>query len=197
MAILSWGKWYRVSEARVAAWDPDAETWNTGVAVPNLQGVSLTPMMENDEKNVFGAREAFLSVLVGVEASLSFVGKDDASMTEMTGIDSTSSGSGSSETRRTRHAGGADLGMFGLIVAIAKQGGGDMHVLLPYGKLDSLAALEMTEENQFAVPNITAKFGRLRKAAGTLYDVYNELEHATATAVPTDFTTTFADLVIS
>jgi hypothetical protein len=195
--MINWRTMYRVIAASVAQWDPDAETWNTPVEVPNLQGISLTPMTDTDEKRVYGAHEKFLSVITGLECTLNFVGRDDAAFVEMTGYGSTESGSGSGETRRTRYAGGTNLAYFGLILALEADDGGDVHIMLPYGKLSSIAGLEMSDENQFVVPNITARFGRLRLADGTLHDVMTELEHAVVTDVPSDFNTAFAGLVIS
>jgi len=195
--MLDFRKWYRAHGAVVGQYSPATEMWNTGVAVPNLQGIQIAPMMENDEKNSYGSREHLLSVFVGLEVTLDFVGTHDPSVTEMTGFSSTSSGSGASETRRRRKQGGQNLPYFGLIVGIEAEDEGDVHLIIPYVKLDSLLGLEVAAENQFVVPNVTAKAARLRLADNTLLDLYNELEHATLTAPATDLDTAFADLQIA
>lgn len=195
MAILDWRVNYRAIAAKAAGWDASAETWNTPVAMPNLGAISLTPIMENDERNVYGARERFLSVLVGVEVSLEFTGKDEPSAAEMTGFTSTTTGSGASEVRKTRFTGGTNLPYFGLAVQIEADDGGDVHLYIPYLKLDSLLAMEMQSENKFVIPTVTAKAGRLRLANGNLYPVYDEIEHPSLTTLTSDFNTDF--LVLS
>ncbi|RMH11464.1 MAG: hypothetical protein D6698_16320 [Gammaproteobacteria bacterium] len=192
MTVLEFRKPYGIAAARVAKWNPSTETWGTSVAIPNLQGIAISPVHETDEKNTYGAREHLLSVLVSIEVTLDFVGKDSLSAQVMTGITPESLDSGA--TRKTRHVGGVNLPYFGLICQIRADDGGDLHLMIPYAKLDSLIGLQMDAENKFVVPNVTAKAARLRLSDNSLYPIWDELEHETLTDIETDFNTAFAPL---
>jgi hypothetical protein len=158
------------------------------VAVPNLQGIKITPTMDNDEMRGFGSLEHLLAVLVGAEVELDFGGIDKDTEVVMTGFASSSSGSGASEQRSTRYEGADNLPYFAYQVQIIADDEGDGHILLPRMKLDSLLPLEIAKENKFAMPNVKAKAVRLRKADNSLYPVFDFIEHATVTALSSTFT---------
>lgn len=195
--MLSLNKWYGAAEARIAEWLPATEVWDTSVNVPNLQGIKLTPRMDNDEARAFGVFEDGLSVVTGLELTLDFSHIDITSSNVMMGLSSDSSGSGSSETRTIKTRGRLALPYFGLIVKVLADDGRDAHILVPKVKLDTALPFEFTGENKFVVPSVGAKGFRLRLNDGTLYELYATLEHATAASVATDFNTAMADLVIS
>ncbi len=197
MALPDFTRPYRAISARVATFDPVTELWGTSVAVPNLQGITVTPTMDNDELKIYGTLEHFLSSFAGVELSLEFGGMDDPSYAAMTGIASVESGSGATEQRRTSYAGGINLAYFGLIVSVDTDGLSDAHWLIPRVKLDSLAELALVADSEFVKPSITAKGGRLRLADESLYYVLDIIEHAANTPIGTDFNVEFADSVIS
>lgn len=191
MAIPDFTRPYKANSARVATFDPVTELFDASIAIPNLQGLTATPTMDNDEIKIYGSLEHFLSSLAGFELTLDFGGMDDPSYNAMTGIPSVSSGSGASEQKRTSFAGGINLAYFGLIVAVDTDGVADAHWLLPRIKLDSLAELALVADSEFVKPSISAKAGRLRLADESLYYMLDIIEHVQATAIETDFNVAF------
>ena len=194
MSLLSFNRWYRTSGARVGKWLPGTETWDTSVAIPNLQGIMIKEVFDTDHMKIFGAEEHGLAVPTALDITLKFGGIDNTSANVMTGRSSTESGSGDSEQRTTRHEGGADLGYFGLIAAIAGQGGSDLHALIPRIKCMDDFDLELDGDNKFILPDITARGYRLRLADNSLYPLMDAVEHAVATAIETDFAAAFTAL---
>ncbi len=194
MALIDFTRPYRAKEARVATWDAVNEVWLSSVNIPNLQGVTITPVFDNDEMKIFGTQEHFLSSFAGAEVSLDFGGMDDPSYNAMTGVDSVESGSGAAEIRRTIYAGGKNLAYFGLIVSVDTDGLSDAHWLLPRVKLDNLMEMAMVADSEFTKPNITAKAGRLRLADNSLYPVLEIPEYAVDTTIETDFNVAFQPL---
>jgi hypothetical protein len=194
MALLQWNRQYQVKAAKIAAFDADAETWGTPVTIQNLQAFSMTPVVDNDTMSVYGVNEHFLAVLKGVELSLDFGGVQRNVAAIMTGFTASSSGSGDNEQRTTRNEGGANMPYFGLAVQIKDDKGGDVHVYFPRLKARMPHSLQLNAESQFVVPNITCDGGRLTKSDDSQYPIYDEIEHATETALPTDFNTDFEAL---
>jgi hypothetical protein len=192
--MLNFSKLYGVREARVGTYLPATELWDTSVDVPNLQAIKVTPSADNDEMMVYGGKEHGLAVIVGCEVTLDFAGIADTVVAAMTGISSSSSGSGASETRTRRLEGGDNLSYFGLMVKILADDGGDLHLYFPRCQLQSYFPLQMDKENKFLVPNVTAMAYRLRKEDGSLYPVIDMIEHATATSLATDFNSAFTAL---
>lgn len=194
MAILNFRRFYKAESARIAAWLPATETWDTSVDVPNLQGIKLEPESDEDTMPVYGVNEHGLSVFKGGKVELDFGGIDRTVSNIMTGLTSTSAGSGASETRTTRHKGGVNNPYFALCVQIPADDGGDVHLLLPKLQLSGRMAMEIAKESKFIVPNLSAQILRLRKANGDLYPLYDEVEHAAMTTLEPDFATAFTVL---
>lgn len=194
MSLLDFNKWYAVNGARVATWLPGTETWDTSVAIPNLQGIMIKPVYDTDLAKIYGAGEHALAVFVDLDITMNFVGKDDPSVVAMTGRSSTSSGSGDSEQRTTLYTGGEDLSYFGLIAQILGQEGADLHLFAPRVKLQDDFGIEFDADSKFGKSDISAKGLRLRLADNTLYPVLKAIEHATVTTIETDFATAFTAL---
>lgn len=187
MAILSFRRYYKAESARIAAWLPATETWDASVAIPNLQGFKLEPDSDDDTMPIYGVNEHGLSVFKGGSVELDFGGIDRTTANIMTGLTSTSAGSGASETRTTRHEGGKNNPYFALAIQVPADDGGDVHLLLPKLQLTGRMAMEIAKESKFIVPNISAQILRLRLADGSLYPLYDEVEHAVNTALESDF----------
>lgn len=191
MALLDWNRWYLVDAASVAGWDSQAETWNTPIALPNLQSFKLSPTTDTDSMQIYGANEHFLSVLTGCEIELEFGGLAADAYAEMTGITPTESGTA---TRSWEFEGGNNLDYFGMIARLKVDGPGNALVYLPRMKLDSVLGLEAAKENKFLIPTTKAMCGRLRLEDGTLYSVYRLKEFDSAQSIPGDFNTAFTSL---
>lgn len=172
----------------VASWNSTAETYGTPASVSNLQGVSIDPQHDNDELKILGAIEETLSVLTSMDLSVSFGGVDWPTMAIMSGTDDESSGGA---THRNNDAGGTNMPYFGAWFAFPLSGGREAHVGLPKCQLQSRIPLDVSEQNQFAIPEIDVKAMRLRLADGTTYDVRFWQEYDAETALPTDFGTAF------
>lgn len=194
MTLLDFYRPYLINAAKVASWDPVAETWGTPVAVPNLQSFTKKPVTDNDLMKIYGVNEHALSVLAGEELEVEIGGLSSASDAIMTGRQATSSGSGDSETRKRRNQGGGNLPYFGWALQILTDGGGDIHLFYPRLKLRSLFPIEMAKDSKFVVPKVTIDVLRLRLEDGTLYPISDEVEHKVATSLTSDFNTAFLSL---
>lgn len=186
MGLLDHRRYYQVSAAAFAAWQPDSETWATPVSATHLQSITLSPVLDTDSLKVYGAEEHGLAVVTAYEVALEFGGVTSAIDAILTGRSVTVEGSGASQTRRRQSVGGESLPYFGMALQVLADGG-DLHLYLPRVQVRSLVGLALAAESQFARPTVTARAYRLRLVDGTLYPVLDELEHATPTALPTDF----------
>lgn len=193
MGLLDHRRYYQVSAAAFAAWQPDSETWATPVAATNLQSITLSPVLDTDTLKIYGAEEHGLAVVTAYDVALEFGGVTSAIDAILTGRTVTVEGSGASQTRRRQSIGGESLPYFGMAVQVLADGG-DLHLYLPRVQMRSLVGLALSADSQFARPTVTARAYRLRLVAGTLYPVVDELEHATPTALPANFNTALAAL---
>lgn len=196
MALIQWNRVYRVASMRVASYDESTGQWGGSVQVIGVNGFSITPNHDTDTANVNGAVGAMLSVLTSLGVALDTVGIDVPSYTIMTSADTRTSGSGANEAREIDFEGGKDLAPFGAIVQLTTQGGGDLHIKLPWGKLDNIPELSTTAENSFAVPSTPITFGQLiDPATGDYYLVGQLVQYAECKPIETDFNVAFAPLL--
>lgn len=179
---------YLARAISVALWNASTETYGTPVSVNNIQGISFEPTMDNDEMQVLGANEESLAVLKGMDVSMQFGGLDWSSLAIMQGTNDASSGGA---THVNEDEGGQNLPYFGLVAAISLHGGREAHVYLPKCQLDSRVPLDISDQNQFVMPEIDAKALRLRLADGTTFPIRSWREYETETTLPTDFDTAF------
>jgi hypothetical protein len=166
----------------VALWDPVAETYGTPKSVFNVGGVNIDPIHDTDEQKVLGAIEETLSVLTSMDWSIMFGGINWDIIALMTG----QSGNYYDDE------GGEDMPYFGAALAFPVKGGKDMHVYLFKNQLQKRVPLDVSEQNQFIVPEIEVKAMRLRLTDGTTFPIRRLVPpYATQTALPTDFNTAF------
>jgi hypothetical protein len=180
---------YLVRTMSVYLYNITAETFGTGVAVSNLQGANFDPQHDTDMLKILGAIEESLSVMTHLTVGLSFGGLDWPSLAVMTGTDDSSSGA---ETHRNDDDGGEDLPYFGAAFALPLKSGREAHIYLPKCQLTKRPAINVSEQNKFAIPDIEMIAMRLRLAAGTTLPVRKYKEVAANTALPT---TTFGTSV--
>jgi len=171
---------YSVRTAKVWAWDPSAETYGTGVEIPNLQGFSVEPQHDTDELKNLGAIEETLSVLTSMDISISLGGIHWVSMAVMQGTNNSSSGG---DTNINEDEGGDDLPYFALAVALPLKSGKEAHLYFPKCQLQSNVPLDISDQNQFVIPDVDIKAMRLRTAAGNTYPVRKYFEKASETAL--------------
>lgn len=171
---------FGVRTSTVWLWDADTETYGTGVETQSLQAVSFDPQHDTDMLRVLGVVEETLSVFTHIAGSADFGGIDWASMSVMLGTDDSSSGA---NTHQNDDEGGDDLPYFGWAFAIPLKNGKEAHVYLPKVQLQKRVPLELTAENQFAIPSIDFMAMRLRLADGTTYPVRKYFEKASSTAL--------------
>jgi len=182
---------YSVRAASVAAFNRTTESYGTPVATTNIQSASFDPEHDTDSIRELGRRTRMLSVPMGATMTLTFAGFDWDSLAIMTGISSTDSGSGASAERDNKLVGGGSgLPYFGLILAMPADEGQEVHLHLPWVKLEKAPPLD-PEQNQFAIPEIDAMIGVLVLNDGTAFEIVNYKVYGQETTIPTDFDTAF------
>lgn len=188
MAVNNEAYIYSVTAARVAGWIATTQLYNTSVAIPNLISVSLDPNMVTDLRKAYGKTRGMISIMEDVEVGMNFTGIDFPSAAEMTGR--TVTYSGTSGTRWTDgQAGGSGLRYFGFTCSIPADDGSEMHLLLPYLKLeDDIFGLTM-EANKFATKEATARGMTLQLNTGVQLVPYRWFHRDAALALETDFNT--------
>lgn len=189
MSYLNFERPYGVRLASAAKYDPVTESWGTPVVVANIQTVEFTPEMVNTQGNVYGATEAMISYMRALDVTIAMLGIDAEADEVVSGRTSTSS---DPIKRRRKTEARKQLPYVGWWFALDADNGLDLHVGVPYMRLNTYPPLAVDGDGNIVAPNVGAKAGRLRLSDKTsLYPVYDEKLYDAETALPTDFNTAF------
>ncbi len=176
---------------KVAGFDENTEAYGTPVSSRALNTGEIEPEYDTDEAKIGGAIEHILAVMTGGNLKLTNVGYDVDWLKVVTNIVHSSSGSGTGTVRTITVNAGENNPYVGLIVQYLLDGGGDMHVGFARAKIQKALGVSVGESSEFAMSDIEAKFGRLRLADGTTIAAIKIENHATQTAITSDFDTFF------
>lgn len=180
---------FQVKGGAVAAWASATETFGTVVSFSNISAATFSPQHAEDKMNLLGADEHLLSVMEGMEVTLSLGGYDLPSLEVMTGVSITDSGTTPSRQREFDFPMGTNFPYFGCWLKFGVDEGYEFHLGIPRMKIKAFPELKF-DQNKFAVADVAAGVARLRLTDDTL--VYPKLiVYETATALPTNFTTSF------
>lgn len=176
---------YSVTGARCARWNAQTQLYNSSVAIPNLQSISLDPNMVTDMRKAYGKTVGKIAIMEDVEVGLNFTGIHYPSAAEMTGKSVTDSGSGLRYSDAP--GGGAGLAYFGFNCSIPADDESEMHLILPYLKLDDDIFGLAFEQNKFATKEAKATGMTLQLATGANLLVYRWYHRESAVALETNF----------
>lgn len=182
---------YSIRAASVASFNRTTESYGTPVSAQNLQSAAFESENDTDSVKELGRTTRMLSIPIGGSIALTTAGFDWSSLAVMTGMSNTSSGSGTGEERTNEvDGGGSGLPYFGMILAMPADEGQEMHLYLPWCKLEQVPPVD-PQQNQFAVPEINAMIGTLVLADGTDFPIVTYKVYAEETTIPTDFDAAF------